>query len=222
MRGMNGRIRAGGTWLAIASFLIILTLLLHGPISTDLAEQMRRVSEHSMTWAVAHWIAAAAFSFYAMAGLLVLSSDSSRIAGWATTSAWAVIPVAALWTLTTAIAEATVVASAAQSGDQDVFNAWWAFAEGKATGFAFMALAVATIAASEARSAAPATPAWAAWAATVAGVASFSGWVLGMWLGIAPGNLLGLVSSILMSAWTGWFGIALARSPEGAPAMAEV
>jgi hypothetical protein len=157
-----------------------------------------------------------------MAGLLVLSSDASRIEGWATTSAWAAIPVAALWTLTTAIAEATVVTSAARSDDQAVLNAWWAFAEGKATGFAFMALAVATIAAHEARSAAPATPAWAAWAASVAGVASFSGWALGMWLDVAPGNLLWLVSSILMSAWTAWLGTALARSSESAPSMAEV
>lgn len=105
-----------------------------------------------------------------MAGLVVLTSRSGLTGGSWTTTAWAVIPIAALWTLTTAVAEATVVTDAARSGNRKVFEAWWAFAEGKATGFSFLALAVALIAANDAHSAEPATPAWSAWTGMIAGV----------------------------------------------------
>ncbi|MGH9894365.1 MAG: hypothetical protein ACREA0_20750, partial [bacterium] len=129
-----------------------------------------------------------------------------------TTTAWAIIPIAALWTLTTAVAEATVVSDAARSGNREMFEAWWAFAEGKATGFAFFALAVAVIAGNEARSSERATLAWSAWIGMAAGVASFAGWGLGMWFGVGLGNLLWVASSIVMSLWTLWFGAALMRS----------
>ena len=94
----------------------------------------------------------------------------------------------------------------------ETFEAWWAFAEGKATGFAFLALAVAVIAGNEARSSERATPAWSAWIAMVSGVVSFAGWALGMWFGVGLGSLIWVASSILMSGWTLWFGVALARS----------
>lgn len=35
-----------------------------------------------------------------------------------------------------------------------------------------------------------------------------------MWLGVAVGNLLWVAASILVAAWTLWFGIGLARSAE--------
>jgi hypothetical protein len=213
MRNVNRSMQVGGTWFAIASFLMIAVLVLHGPISPDLAEQMRRVSHSVMKWSVAHWIAAAGLSLHAVAGLLILTSQSRLTEGWWTRTAWAVIPIAALWTLTTAVAEATVVSDAARSGNREVFDAWWAFAEGKANGFSFLALAVALIAGHEARSAERATPAWSAWIAVVAGVVSFTGWALGMWFGVGPGGVIWVVSSILMSAWGVWFGVALARSP---------
>ena len=58
------------------------------------------------------------------------------------------------------------------------------------------------------------TPRWAALGGSVAGVGSFTGWALGVWLDIPAGNLLWLVSSIAMCAWTLWLGVALAgRSP---------
>ncbi|HUF13882.1 MAG TPA: hypothetical protein VMN78_12330 [Longimicrobiales bacterium] len=82
----------------------------------------------------------------------------------------------------------------------------------QAHGFAFFALAVAVIAGSEARRAVGATPAWAAWVGAGAGVASFSGWALGMWFGVAVGNLLWVVSSIVLSLWTFWFGVVLMRT----------
>lgn len=100
---------------------------------------------------------------------------------------------------------------AAVSGISETFEAWWAFAEGNGSGFAFLALAVAVIAGNEARASAGATPAWSAWAATIAGVASFAGWALGMWLGVAGGNLLWVVASLVMSVWTLWFGVVLMR-----------
>lgn len=216
MRRRNGTGRVGGAWFAIASALMILVLVLHGPIAPDVTEQMTRISDMATTWSVAHWIAAAALSLYAVAGLIVLTSESGLTGGWWTTTAWAVIPIAALWTLTTAVAEATVVATAARSGNTEVFEAWWAFAEGKATGFSFVALAVAVIAGKDAQGGERATPAWSAWSAVVAGVASFTGWALGMWLGIGLGNLLWIISTILMCAWAVWFGVAVARSPASA------
>jgi hypothetical protein len=212
MRRTNDGVRVGGSWLAVASCLIIATLALHCPIAPDLGVQMNRVASRSTVWSVSHWIAAAAFSSYAMAGLVILTSGSRLTDDWWTNTAWAAMPVTALWTLTTAVAEATVVTNAAIAGNTEVFEAWWAFAEGKANGFAFLALAVAVIAANEAGGAKGATPAWAAWTAAVAGVVSFAGWAVGMWLEIALGSVFWLASSILMSVWTAWFGVALARS----------
>lgn len=213
MRHTDRSVRVGGTWFAIASFLMVVVLVLHGPISPELSEQMTRVSDNVMKWSMAHWIAAAGLSLHAVAGLVILTSQSRLTGGWWTTTAWAVIPIAALWTLTTAVAEATVVSDAARSGNSEAFGAWWAFAEGKANGFSFLALAVALIAGAEAQSAERATPAWSAWTAMGAGVASFTGWALGMWFGIALGSAIWVISSILMSAWGVWFGMALARSP---------
>lgn len=205
-------VRVGGTWLAIASFLMVAVLAFHGPIAPDLNDQMKRIADGAVRWSVVHWIAAAALSLYALTGLVVLTSGSRLTEGWWTMTAWAVLSVSALWTMTTAVAEATVVTNAAVSGAKETFEAWWSFAEGKATGFSFFALAVAVIAGNEARSSKRATPAWSAWVGMVAGVASFAGWALGMWFGVGLGNLLWVASSIFMMLWTLWFGVALLRS----------
>lgn len=211
-------VQAGGAWLAIASFLMVAALGFHGPIAPDLDDQMTRIADAALRWSVVHWTAAAALSLYALSGLILLTSRSRLTdSGWALT-AWAAICVGSLWTLTTAVAETTVVAAAAATGSDEVFAAWWAFAEGKANGFAFFALAVAVIAGREARRPAGATPAWAAWIAVAAAIGSFAGWALGMWLGVAIGNLLWVVSSVVMSFWTLWFGVALVRTPPSAVA----
>jgi hypothetical protein len=215
MRRTNGGIRVGGAWLAIASCLLIAGLALHGPIAPDLSDQMSMIANDPTRWVVAHWITAAGMSLYAVAGLVVLTSGSRLTEGWWTNTAWAVLPVTALWVLTTAVAEATVVTNAAVSGNSEVFGAWWAFAEGKATGIAFLVLAIAVIAGNDAQSAEGFTPTWSAWTAMVASLASFTGWALGMWFEIGFGSVLWLVSSILMSVWTVWLGIALTRSPVG-------
>lgn len=204
-------VRVGGAWLAIASFLIIVALLFHGPVASNPNDQMVKIAAAATRWSVVHWIAAAALSLYAVSGLVMLASRSRLTESAWTMTAWAVVTVGALWTMTTAVAETTVVADAALSGNNETFAAWWAFGEGKANGFAFVALAIAVIAGNEARASAGATPAWAAWIAVVAGVASFAGWGLGSWFEIGYGNLLWLPASIVMNLWTLWFGVMLTR-----------
>lgn len=208
----NTAVRVAGTWLAIASPLLIAALVVHGPLAPDLSDQMKKIADGPMTWSVIHWVSAASLSLYAVTGLIVLTSGSRLAEGWWTMTAWAVLTVSALWTMTTAVVEATVVTNAAVAGAKEMFEAWWAFAEGKASGIAFFALAVAVISGNEAQSSERAVPAWSAWIAMVSGVASFAGWALGRWFGIDFGNLLWVASSVLMSVWTLWFGFALMRS----------
>jgi hypothetical protein len=190
---------------------MIAVFALHGPLAPDLGEQMTRISAAPGKWRVAHWLAAASLSFYAITGWLVLSAGSRLTKSVATLSAWAVVSVGALWTLTTALAETTAVTAAAMSGAREAFDLWWAFAEAKATGFAFVALAVAVIAWHDAWNIDRATPRWAAQIGVMAGIASFAGWVIGMWIGVAAGSLLWVGASIVMSAWTFWFGLGLVR-----------
>lgn len=212
----NQALRTGGVWLAAASTLMLVVFLLHGPIAPDLEDQMAKIADAAVRWAVVHWTAAAALSLFAVSGLIVLTSHSRLTESFWSISAWALLTVGALWTVTTAVAETTVVADAAASGSTETFQAWWAFSEGKGNGFAFLALAVAVIAGGEARSAASVMPAWSAWIAVAAGAASFAGWALGMWFEIRFGSLVWVVSSIVMSLWTLWFGIVLTRSQVGA------
>ena len=192
---------------------MITVFALHGPIAADLNDQMTRIADAAARWAVVHWIAAAALSFYAVSGLIILTSRSRLTDGSWTLTAWPVVCIGALWTVTTAVAETTVVAEAAAAGSAETFAAWWAFAEGHAHGFAFLALAVAVIAGSDARRPSGATPPWSAWIGVVAGLASFAGWVLGMWIGVGIGNLIWVAASTVMSLWTLAFGLALARAP---------
>lgn len=210
-------VRVGGAWLAGASSLMIATLGLHGPIPPGLADRMAMVAGAGLKWSVVHWTAAAALSLYAVAGLILLTSRSRLTDGGWVLSAWAVVVVGALWTVTTAVAETTVVTRAAVTGSEETFAAWWSFAEGKGNGFAFLALAVAVIAGNEALSPARVTPAWAAWTAVAAGIASWAGWGLGMWFGVRAGSVLWVASSIVMALWTLRFGLALRRAPAGIP-----
>ncbi len=212
MKNANKTVRISGIWLAIASFLMIAVLGFHGPIAPELNVQMQKIADGATIWSTVHWTAAAALSFYALTGIVVLTSESRLTEGWGTLTAWAVLSIGALLTLITAVAEATVVTNAAASGTWQTFEAWWTFAEGMGNGFAFFALAVAVIAGNEAQSTGRVTPRWSSWSAVIAGIASFLGWILGMWFDMAIGNFLWLVSSIIMSIWILWFGIALMRS----------
>lgn len=85
------------------------------------------------------------------------------------------------------------------------------FAEGRGSGIVLLALAVAVISGNAAQSSERAVPAWSAWVAMIVGIASLVGWALGNWLGVDFGSLLWVVSSVVMSAWTLWFGLALIR-----------
>ena len=211
MTHTNKTMRVAGTWLAIASLLMVITFISHGPIDHELTAQMGKIAAGTVWWPATHWMAATALSLFAITGLLVLTARSRLTQGWWTLTAWAVLSVGALWTMITAVVEATAVTQAAVSGNLETFETWWAFAEGMATGFAFVALAVVVIAGNEMRSSERVVPVWSAWVAMIAGVASFAGWGLGMWLGISLGNLVWVAASILMSLWTLWFGIALIR-----------
>lgn len=82
MTHTNLSVRVGGAWLAIASFLMIVVLGFHGPIDPDLNVQMTRIADAAIRWSVVHWLAAAALSLYAVAGLVVLTSRSRLTGGW--------------------------------------------------------------------------------------------------------------------------------------------
>lgn len=216
----TGGTRVAGVWLAIASPLLAGALVGHGPLHPDMTAQMGVIADSPVRWAIVHWASAAALSLFALAGLIMLAARSRLTEAWWTMSAWGVLTVGALWTMTTAVAEATVVSAAAEAGDIATFEAWWAFSEGKATGFMFLALAVAVIAGDEARTAHRATPAWASYIAVIFGIGAFLGWPLGIWLGITLGSFIWLVASLVMSLWTLWFGLGLALT--AAPGRSEI
>lgn len=205
-------LRVAGAWLAGASLLLALALSFHGPLHPDLEVQMTRIGESASRWAVVHWIAAAAFSSFAIAAVLVLVSRSRLTGTGKTVSAWAVVLVGALWTLTTAVTEVTVLADLAASRDRAQFEAWWSFAQGYGNGFSMLAVAVAVIAWNEYRDPRRLLPKWSAGVGAGAGLASFAGWALGVWLGIGPANLLWLVASGGMCVWLAWLGTVLART----------
>lgn len=217
-RGMSltgARTRVAGVWLAVGSLLFVASLAFHPPPSPDPGEFMATIANGPIRWAAAHWMAAMALSAFALVGLIVLTGGSRLTQNGWTVSAWAVLVVGALWVTTTAVAEATVITVAAVAGDRATFEAWQLYVEGRAVGFGFLALAIAVIAGNEARSTRSVTPAWAAWIGATAGTVAFGGFVvLGLWFGLAVGGLIWLVSTIVMSLWTLWFGIALTRSDD--------
>lgn len=209
--------RVAGAWLAVGSVLFLASLAFHPPPSPNPGEFMAVIADGPIQWVLAHWAAAMALTIFAITGLIVLTVESRLSQKWWTMTAWAVLIVGALWVTTTAVAEATVITEAAVAGDSATFEAWQLFAEGKAVGFGFLAVAIAVIAGNEARSTRSVTPVWASWIGAVAGIVAFVGFVvLGLVLGIAVGGLIWLVSTIVMSLWTLWFGVALARPGDAA------
>lgn len=212
-----------GAWLAVGSLLFVVSLAIHPPPSPDPGEFMATIADGPTRWVAAHWTAALALSLLAIAGLIVLTAGSRLTQNGWTMTAWAVLVVGALWVTTTAVAEATVITEAAVAGDTATFEAWHLFAEGKALGFGFLALAVTVIAGNEARSTRAVTPVWASWIGAVAGIAAFVGFVvLGALLGIALGGLVWVASTIVMSLWILWFGVALVRSDDSRIQLTEV
>lgn len=204
-------LRTAGAWLAAASLLLVMALAFHGPLHPDLEVQMTRIAESASRWAAVHWAAAGAFSCFAVAAVLVLVSGSRLTVTAATISAWAVVLVGALWTLTTAVTEVTVVADLAEAGDRSGFEAWWSFAQGYGNGFSLLAVAVAVVAWNEVRDPRRVVPTWSAAVGAGAGLASFVGWALGVWFDVGPANLLWVLASALMCVWLAWLGVALVR-----------
>ncbi len=173
---------------------------------------MTRIAASASRWAAVHWTAAAALSCFMVASVLVLVSSSRLTSTGSLMSAWAVVLVGALWTLTTAVTEVTVIADLAASGDLSTFEAWWSFAEGHGNGFALLAVAVAIIAWNETTDPHRLVPKWSAAVGTGAGLASFAGWTLGVWFDIGPASLLWVLASGVMCVWLAWLGSALART----------
>jgi hypothetical protein len=206
--------RTAGAWLAAASLLLVLALAFHGPLHPDLQMQMTRIAGSASRWAVVHWIAAAAFSCFAVAAILVLVSGSRLTVTGKMMSAWAVVLVGSLWTLTTAVTEVAVIPRLATSGDIPQFEAWWSFAEGNANGFSLLAVAVAVIAWNEITDPHRRVPKWSAAVGVGAGLASFAGWALGVWFDIGPANVLWVLASAVMCIWLASLGIVLARTSE--------
>jgi hypothetical protein len=207
--------RAAGIWLAIASFLMACAIIAHGPIDPDLDRQIEHIAENAAPWVIVHWISAAGLSLFALTGLIVLTAQSRLTEEWWTITAWSALTVGALWTMTTAVVEATVIADAALARNTAVYTPWSAFAEGKANGFMFVTLAVAVIAGQEIRTAHKAIPAWASWIAVFAGILASIGWPLSMWFGVRIGSILWVFASVVASLWTLWFGLTLAQIRTG-------
>ena len=197
-----------GLWLGTGACLLIIALVFHGPPDTDLSVQMHHVAEGHARWALVHWTAAVALFLISGAGFLKLADQSNGEITSGLRSAWLVVALGALLTVSTAVSEASVVSVAADMGNETTFRTWWAFSGGMANGFFALALASAFIALAEARSEASRMPVWSSGAGAVFGLLSAVGWSLGEQLGIEIGGPIWLVSTLLMCVWLAWFGFA--------------
>jgi hypothetical protein len=197
----------GGVWLATGTLLLAAALVFHGPPDADLFVQMQNIAEGHGRWAAVHWTAAAALFLIAGASFLNLALNSRVRHSPILSSAWTVMALGALTTFSTAVAEASVVAVAADRGDTDAFMTWWAFSGGMGNGFWALALATALVAYHDARDNDGILPRWAAIAGSAFGIFSATGWTLGEQLGIGIGGPIWLVSSLLMCLWLAWYGL---------------
>jgi hypothetical protein len=201
----------GGLWLGTGASLLIVALVFHGPPDPDLSVQMQYIAEGHTRWALVHWTAAVALFLLSGAGFLNLTDQNAGGSSTGLRSAWLVLALGALLTVSTAISEAAVVSVAANAGDKAAFNSWWAFGGGMGNGFFALAIATACIALAESRSDASRMPVWSCSAGTVFGILSAVGWSLGEHFGIGIGGPIWLISTLLMCAWLAWFGFAARR-----------
>lgn len=219
--GIDTKVRLGGAWLAAGSLLFVVGLLFHPPPSPDPAAFMATIAGDPTRWVTAHAVTAVSLFAVTIAGLVVLTAGSRLTQNWWTTSAWAVLVVGSLWVTTAALAEATVVTAFAVDGDLAAFETWQLFAEANALAFVVLAAAVAVIAGHEARGDVDTTPAWAAWLGSAAAAVAAAAYLLGVGLGVELAGPVWLVTTIVMSLWTLWFGAALSRSTDVAWTPAE-
>jgi len=192
-----------GIWLSLGAGLLFAALLLHGPLSPDLAVQKERIADGHARWALVHWSAAVALFLMSGAGFLRLAAPAELRDPPVLQSAWVVMALGALMTCTTAVAEAAVVSEVARAGSPELFRIWWSFSGGMANGFFALALAVATIA----LSGAPQMPRWTSITGAVAGIGSAAGWSLGQQMGVEMGGPIWLISTLAMCLWLAWYGL---------------
>ena len=133
-------------WLGAGAALLTAALIIHGPPDPDLTKQLRHIAEGGDRWAIAHWAAAVALFLLSGGAFLMLLGRAAGEAVPGHPGAWMVMALGALTTVTTAVAEASVVSVAAHAGDQAAFDTWWAFSSGMANGFFALAIAVGLIA----------------------------------------------------------------------------
>lgn len=210
----NSAVRTAGIWLIIGAAIWVPALALHPPLPSETAEFMERVAEVDNRWVTAHWLAAISLSIFALTSLIVLGARSWLTRDGLGMTAWALLPVAALWVATAAVAEATVISRSAISGDIETFRAWDAFAEGRAMGFLGLALAISLIAANELRARGEAAlSSLEAWIGVIAGAVGIVSWLLGRpVLGLAIGGPLFVLSAVAIGVWLFWFGVCAVRS----------
>jgi hypothetical protein len=204
-RSNNG---TAGLWLGAGASLLVIALVFHGPPDPDLSVQMQHVAEGHTRWALVHWTAAVALFLISGSGFLNLIDQSAGGSSTALRSAWLVLALGALLTVSTAVSEASVVSVAAHAGENAAFVSWWAFSSGMANGFFALALASALIALSEARSDASSMPTWSCAGGAIFGLFSAVGWSLGEHFGVGIGGPIWLISTLLMCVWLAWFGFA--------------
>lgn len=209
---IDTRMQVGGGWLAVAALGFVVGLVLHPPPSPNPNEFMATIAGAPTQWMAAHWLSAIAASLFVIAGLLILTADTRLTHTWSTMTAWAVLIMGALWVVTAALVEATVSTAAAVAGDTATFTTWQLFAEAHAAAFVAVAVPLAVIAFNEARIGPETTPVWASWIGAAAGAVAAVAFVLVLGVGIAVAGVVWIAATVVMSLWTLWFGVALARS----------
>jgi hypothetical protein len=200
--------KPAGVWLAGGTLLLATALIFHGPPDADLSVQMQNIADGHDRWAAVHWTAAVALFLISSASFLNLATNAAVSNSPLLSSAWVVMALGALTTFSTAVAEASVVAVAADRGDTAAFMTWWAFASGMGNGFWALALATALVAYCDAREEGGILPRWAATSGVAFGILSAIGWTLGEQLAIDIGGPIWLISSLLMCLWLAWYGLA--------------
>lgn len=205
---MNDMSKTARLWLACGAGLLAAALVFHGPPDPDLTAQLHHVADGSDRWAIVHWTAAVSLFLLSGAAFLALLGRAAGETLPGHSGAWMVMALGALATLTTAVAEAAVVAKAAHAGDQATFDTWWAFSSGMANGFFALAIATGLIALAVVRSDRGDMPVWVGALGAVAGFLSALGWMLGQHLGVWVGGPVWLVSTLVMCLWLVWFGLA--------------
>lgn len=205
---MNSTATTARLWLSTGAGLLSAALVFHGPPDPDLTVQLHHVADGSHRWSIVHWTAAVSLFLLSGAAFLALFGRAAGEALPGHPGAWMVMALGALATFTTAVTEAAVVAKAANAGDQATFDTWWAFSGGMANGFFALAIATGLIALSVVRDDQRQIPIWASVAGTASGFLSAFGWVLDEHMGIGIGGPIWLISTLVMSLWLVWFGLA--------------